>query len=126
MIVIRRPDMETHTKYENVNIEDHDDSVSNTEVEESLMGDDKKWQDDDYLGRSRKTKRRSNVMCVLNTVRWCFNTVLLLAILGLVVRQQVKEPPTTQLETLGDVTGFVPRCKGPPWSRVYSRLRDQC
>lgn len=103
--------MASQPKYENVQLDDHDEAGSTTDVEDSsLMGDEKKWQDQGFEGRPKRAKR-SRLLSILQTGRWCLDTVLLLAILGLLVRQQLSTPQTVRLEVGSDFTGVAPKCK---------------
>jgi hypothetical protein len=99
--------MDSHSqpKYDNVPLEDHDEAGSNTEVDESLMGDEKKWHEHDFQTQ-RKRSGRSRLMSVLGSG---VNTVLLLAILGLLVRQQLWSTSKDLLEIGSDFTGFAPK-----------------
>lgn len=105
--------MATH-KYETVQVggeeQDHDQSSrSSTEVE-SLMGDEKSWQ---AQQRERKSKCKS-FRRILASSRWMLDTTLLLIILALLVRNQIKEPPIDQWQLSGDMTGVGPRCSSYP------------
>jgi hypothetical protein len=97
-------DVHLQREYENVPIEDHDEAGSNTEVDESLMGDEKKWQEQDFQTRR---KRPSLLKRILSVLRSGVNTLLLLVILGLLVVQQLRAAPT--LEVGSDFTGFAPK-----------------
>lgn len=102
-------------KYENVKLagDDHDhdhSSRSSTEVE-SLMGDEKSWQ---VQQLERKSKRRT-LGNILRSSRWMLDTTLLLIIVALLVRSEVKEPPIEQWQTSGDMTGVGPRCMSIPF-----------
>lgn len=96
-------------KYENVQLtsgeHEHDDSSrSSTEVE-SLMGEEKSWQ---AHQAERKSKRRT-LFSILRSSRWMLDTTLLLIIVALLVRNEIKEPPVEQYQHNGDMTGV-----GPP------------
>lgn len=91
-------------QYDNVPLEDHDDAGSNTEVDESLMGDEKKWHEPDFQTQ-RKRSARSRIISAL---RSGINTILLLAILGLLALQQFRAAPKNLLEIGSDFTGFAP------------------
>lgn len=98
-------------KYENVQLgggheHDHDDSRSSTEVE-SLIGDEKSWQAHQHE-RERKSKR-SQLYSILRSSRWMLDTTLLLIIVALLVRNEMKEPMQDQWQLLGDMTGVGPR-----------------
>lgn len=95
-------------KYENVQLtgDDHDHSSrSSTEVE-SLMGEEKSWQ---AQQQERKSKRKT-LGYILNSSKWMLNTTLLLIVIALLVRNEMKEPPLDQWQLLGDMTGVGPRC----------------
>lgn len=68
--------------YESVSLsEDRDELLSNTDVAESLMGDEKRWQSRDLeTGRS---SRRKTLLSTCKTYRWLIDTSLLLVIVGL-------------------------------------------
>lgn len=98
-------------KYQNVRLStsdehDHDHSSrSSTEVE-SLMGEEKSWQAQQI---ERKSKGRT-LCTVLKQSKWMLNTTLLLIIVALLVRNELREPQPDQWQLLGDMTGFGPRC----------------
>lgn len=110
--------MESQTsKYANLrHVDDRDGSRSSTEVEESLMGDEKQWHD---IELSRPTTRRTKcgrVVAAFRSSRWMIDTALLLIILGLLVKDQWRKPETGEKDTnpwqFGqDLTGVGPRCK---------------
>ncbi|KAG8162300.1 hypothetical protein KVR01_008065 [Diaporthe batatas] len=97
-------------KYENVQLDhdpDHDhDSRSSTEVE-SLIGDEKSWRAHQHERRSK----RSKLACILRSSRWMLDTTLLLIIVALLVRNEMREEPAVhdQWQLLGDMTGVGPR-----------------
>lgn len=97
-------------KYHNLAVEEHDrDDRSSTEVEEALIGrDDKQWEEGLHQRQTRRTTR-SRIFNTLNSYRWLIDTGLLLLILGLVVRQQLQEPPRNPYDFNGDLTGVGPR-----------------
>jgi hypothetical protein len=94
-------------KYEDLRHEDHDHDESSTEVE-SLTGEDKRWHAEQH---PRIRSKRSGVARFMSSCRWVVDTILLVIILGLLVRQQMKEAPVNTWEFLGDLTGVAPRCK---------------
>lgn len=100
----------SHHKYENVQLageHEHDhDSRSSTEVE-SLIGDEKSWHAH-RQERERKSKR-SQLSSILRSSRWMLDTTLLLIIVALLVRNEMKEPVQDQWQLLGDMTGVGPR-----------------
>ncbi|KAI1084738.1 hypothetical protein F5B20DRAFT_219417 [Whalleya microplaca] len=101
--------METQKlKYANL---DRDDSRSSTEVEESLMGDEKQWHDIE-LNRHVARTRRSKFVLALNSARWILDTILLLVIIALLVRDQWRKPMPEEVNPWQfgqDLTGVGPR-----------------
>jgi len=100
-------------KYENVDLVDQDrSSRSSTEVE-SLMGEEKQWHAKELqLGSERPGRRASKTCRVISAVRsyrWLVDTLLLVAILALVLRQQWQSPPLNPYDIGGDITGVGPR-----------------
>ncbi|KAF6822817.1 hypothetical protein CPLU01_11784 [Colletotrichum plurivorum] len=100
----------SEAKYENLHLEDHDrDDRSSTEVEESLIGDREKGfatRDYGHHGLMPAARRRRNrCLSLLSSSRWFVDTVLLLVILGLLVREQMAKPPTNPWDFGGDLTG---------------------
>lgn len=100
-------DISTQPKYETVQLDDHDEAGSHTEVEDSLMGDEKKWRDQDDFHTAPR-RRRNKVLSVLKTGQSYLNTVLLLGILAVLVRQQLRIPSPERWEIGGDFTGVAP------------------
>jgi hypothetical protein len=96
--------MDSRTKYENVHLDDHEEAGSNTEVDESLTGDEKRWHEQDF----QMPQKRTRCSRLLSALRGGFNTVLLLAILGLLVRQQLQTAPRNQWDFGADFTGVAP------------------
>lgn len=94
--------MSVDLKYENIHNDDIEDS--STEVDESLMGDDK------HLNRYRKSSKRRSIWSILNQARWFLDTLLLLVIVGLLMRGQSRRgvPTTSEHEIGGDITGVGP------------------
>lgn len=108
----------TEHAYKNMPYEDsdhiNDESLSHTEVDESLLGDDKQiWHDKDL---QRSKSRRSRFFALLKSCRWMIDTSLLLVILGFLVRDQWRSKPTTQWQIGGDLTGVGPECESQPRS----------
>lgn len=103
-------------KYENVQLtgsheqdHDHDDSRSSTEVE-SLIGDEKSWRAHQHEHNERKKRsKRSQLSSILRSSRWMLDTTLLLIIVALLVRNEMREPVQDQWQLLGDMTGVGPR-----------------
>ena len=103
--------MEPMHQYESVEeLDKYDEARSSTEVDESLMGDEKQWHH--QQSRQQPTRRpRSRVRSILWSSRWVIDTLLLLAILGLLVRDQLRKPDVNQWDFGGDFTGVGPRCR---------------
>lgn len=103
--------MASSHKYENVQLtgeHEHDhDSRSSTEVE-SLIGDEKSWRAHQHEQRERRSKR-SQLSSILRSSRWMLDTTLLLIIVALLVRNEMREPMQDQWQLLGDMTGVGPR-----------------
>lgn len=108
--------MEKDTKYESVQYDDRDDR-SSTEVEESLIGaEDKRCrhcfanQELEKTKAERAKRRRRE--------RWSFfsgvlNTVLLLANIGLLINELMRQPRVNTWDFGGDLTGVGPSCRYP-------------
>lgn len=111
--------MASQLKYENVHMDDHDDS-SITEVDESLMGDEKLMNDE--LRPYTRRSKRSSCVAFLKEARWYLDTLLLLVIVGLVWRGQREAsiPKTSEHEVGGDMTGVGPHCELP-----YDKREDE-
>ncbi|KAI0019417.1 hypothetical protein F4780DRAFT_780454 [Xylariomycetidae sp. FL0641] len=99
-----------NSKYEGLRVSDHDDARSSTEVEDSLMGDEKQWRDVELNEPTRRTKK-SGLMSSLRSSRWLIDTALLLIILALIVRDQWRRPAQgDNLWQFGqDMTGVGPK-----------------
>jgi hypothetical protein len=106
--------MASQLKYENVEFDDHEDS-STTEVEESLMEDEKHMHEEFHKRYATKSKRAA-CRSILNQGRWFLDTLLLLVIVGLLVRDQAHRvnPKTSENEVGGDLTGVGPHCRQLP------------
>ena len=91
-------------KYENVRLDEQEHDDSSTEVDESLLGDEKHWRED---GLQWSKKRR--VLSRANSLWWIIDTTLLLAILGLLIRDQMRTPPVNQWDFGQDFTGVGPK-----------------
>jgi len=104
--------MAAQPRYENLQLDDHDDS-SITEVEESLMGDEKQMHRDEFRQRCSKKSKRRTCLTILNQARWFLDTILLLVIVGLLLRDQSQKADlsTSEHEVGGDMTGVGPHCK---------------
>jgi hypothetical protein len=112
--------MTSQLKYENVQLDDHDDS-SITEVEESLMGDEKQMLVEELQLRYTKKSKRRACLSTIKEARWLLDTVLLLVIVGLLLRDQSQKAnlKTSEHEVGGDFTGVGPHCRElPELSRI--------
>lgn len=102
----------TKHAYEKTPLDDYEqDHESNTQVDESLNGEDKMWLEKELHGSRR---RRSGVLGFLQDYHWMINTSLLLIILGLVVHEQWKKKPVNEYQIGGDMTGVGPECEYNP------------
>jgi len=106
--------MEPQHQYKNVHSHDHHDDDSSTEVE-SLVGMEKQWDRENFVPRTRKSKR-SICMSLLNASRWFVVIGLQLIITGLLAKDQGllldfqwgRSGRTSEKQVGGDITGFVP------------------
>jgi hypothetical protein len=104
--------MASQLKYQNVQqLDDHDDA-SSTEVEESLIGDQKQMELEEFEQRYTQKPKRALCLSILKGSRWCVEIVLLLVIVGLLLRDQSQKaiPKTSEHEVGGDMTGVGPHC----------------
>lgn len=101
-------DQQRH-KYENIHLTGDDHDESSTEVDESLMGDEKQW-DGEHIQSLSKRQRRNRCLSALSSCRWIVDTLLLLVIIGLLVREQLRKLPVNPWDFTGDMTGVGPRC----------------
>ena len=101
--------MASQLKYENVQRDDRDDS-SITEVE-SLIGDEKQMAAEEF--RYMKKSKRVTCLSILMKARSFLDTILLLVIVGLLLRDQSQKatPKTSEHEVGGDMTGVGPHCE---------------
>ena len=112
--------MEPMHKYENLDYLDYQvEAGSHTEVEDSLMGDEKRWHHQDP-----EQSRRSRAAALFNSYRWIIDTSLLVTILVLLLRDRWREPPTNQWDFGGDFTGVGPRCKSHLSLPISPRLKN--
>ncbi|KAK3369961.1 hypothetical protein B0H63DRAFT_564223 [Podospora didyma] len=105
--------MEPMRKYSHVQpLDDHVDDRSSTEVDESLMGDEKGQRD--WHHQPLRKSKRSRVASAFQSYRWIIDTSLLLVILGLLVRDQWRRPDSSlsgghPWDFGGDLTGVGPK-----------------
>ena len=106
--------MSSQLKYDNVQIDEHDDS-SITEVEESLMGDEKQMLVEEFPQSYTRKPRKTTCLSILKEARWFLDTILLLVIVGLLLRDRLPTvtPSSSEHEVGGDVTGVGPHCTEP-------------
>lgn len=100
--------------YDSVPVADeHYDSKSSTEVDESIIGDEQHWHTI-ALG-STKRRRRNACISAFQSYRWLIDTFLLFLILTLLVVLLLRsEPNKTQWDSRqvgGDYTGAAPICQ---------------
>lgn len=101
-------------KYETVAMEDQEEAGSSTEVDESLMGDDKQWHAQEF-GQRRRSKRQT-CMAAFRSWRWIIDTALLLVILILLLIIRGERSQTTpKWQVGGDFTGVGPKCQFFSW-----------
>jgi len=101
--------MEPMHKYENIkHVDDHCETGSTTEVEESLMGDEKQWHNQRHHLQTKRTIR-SKIASIFSTCRWVIDTALLVVILLLLLRDKSREAPVNQWDIGGDLTGVGPK-----------------
>jgi len=103
------------SQYENVQYDDHDD-LSITEVEESLIGDEKRMHVEEFRQIYTTTSKKITCLSILKEARWFLDTILLLVLVGLLLRDQSKKeiPKTSEHEVGGDFTGVGPHCRELP------------
>lgn len=97
--------MESREKnYENIpTMEDREELLSNTEVEDSLMGDEEKgqWHRNNHLSSHEARRKRDT----RNSHRWIMSTilqVLIVALLALILyRQQESKQPVSETPQVG-------------------------
>lgn len=101
----------THT-YESLDeLDKYDEARSSTEVDESLMGDEKPWHKQQPHQQPARRSKRKRIISALWSTRWAADTLLLLAIFGLLLRDQLRKPDVNQWDFGGDFTGVGPRCR---------------
>jgi hypothetical protein len=107
--------MTSQLEYKNVQHDDHDD-LSITEVEEFLMGDEKHMHLEEFQQRYTAKSKRIACLSTLKTARWFLDTVLLLVIVGLLLRDRSQKANlnTSEREVGGDFTGVGPHCTELP------------
>lgn len=101
-------------------LDKYDEARSSTEVDESLMGDEKPWHKQQPHQPLARRSIRSKIISALWSLRWVVDTLLLLAILGLLVRDQLRKPEVNQWDFGGDFTGVGPRCRIAHYLSTYS------
>jgi len=103
---------EAYAKYETLDIEDQDhDDLSSTEAGGSIIGEDKNWNAETFHQPKRKSKR-SRCCSILGFLKKGIDTLLLVTILGLLVRDKWPSySSSSQNDVGGDITGVGPHCK---------------
>lgn len=106
--------MTSQPKYENVQMDEQDD-CSITEVDESLMGDEKHLTAEEFRQRYARRSKTTSCLSVLKEARWFLDIGLLLVIIALLLRNQSQNaiPKTSEHEVGGDMTGVGPHCMVP-------------
>lgn len=93
--------------------DDLEDLLSNTDVEESFMGNDKQWDSTDLEARKWMNKR-SKFAAALGSCRWIIDAILLLVIIALLMvlwdQRRTKESASTTIQIGGDYTGASEGC----------------
>lgn len=102
--------------YQNVALaEDKDDPRSSTEVDESVMGDEKHWRQHECHHHSHdKESTARKYMTRFRRYRWIVDTLLLcvnISLSLLLVRDFWKEKSVSTIQVGGDVTGLGPDCR---------------
>ncbi|OTB13403.1 hypothetical protein K445DRAFT_319950 [Daldinia sp. EC12] len=114
-------------KYANLrHVDDSDDSRSSTEVDDSLMGNEKEWHDVELGTPTTRAGRIRKFVTDFKSARWFIDTGLLLIILVLLVRDQRRRPVAEEKEVnpwqFGqDLTGVGPRFT----QRITTFQRDE-
>lgn len=90
--------------------DDQEELLSSTEVDESLMGDEKQWHSQEL--QTRKRSKMNAFMIAFESYRWLVDTILVLVIIGLLLllwslRQQ---SPSSSWQVGGDFTGAGLKC----------------
>lgn len=114
--------MANQLKYQN--LDERDDS-SMTEVEDSLMGDEKQIDGGEFGRRYRPKSKRTSCLTILKEGRFFLDTILLLVIVGLLVGNRAQEviPKTSEKDVGGDMTGVGPhRMFNSSLRKLYSGL----
>lgn len=91
------------------NLDERDDS-SMTEVEDSLMGDEKHIDGGEFGRRYRPKPKGTSCLSILKEARFFLDTILLLAIVGILLWNRAQEavPKTSERDVGGDMTGVGP------------------
>jgi hypothetical protein len=98
--------------YESVSSsDDHEELLSSTEVDESVVGEEKPW----YTAKeeARRRSRTSKLVSTLRSYRWLIDFSLLLVILGLLVfllLGQRRDSRVPHWQVGDDFTGAGPKC----------------
>ena len=113
-------------QYTDVQVQDHHDDDSSTEVE-SLVGGEKSWATNGYTRPSRSRRETLWTPC-LSALRWFIVIALQIVIVGLLAREQgllmdskwTRAATTSEKEVGGDMTGWGPHSTHPPLHTLTS------
>lgn len=88
---------------------DYDD-LSVTDVEDSLIGDEKHRLDVPFTKQQREPRKKCSTLISSSTIRGLIDTALLIIIIGLVLRQSTGDETikTSEKDVGGDFTGVSP------------------
>ncbi|KAJ9149473.1 hypothetical protein NKR23_g4354 [Pleurostoma richardsiae] len=100
-----------HHVYDTVSItDDPEESMSNTEVDESLMGDEKQWHPS---GTDRRQRRKSTILMSLRSYRWLIDAAFLLVIVALLalllLQERRRDASSASWQVGGDYSGAGPQ-----------------
>ncbi|KAH6669775.1 hypothetical protein B0J14DRAFT_104041 [Halenospora varia] len=101
--------MVNQLSYAHIQHDDQDNS-STTDVEESLMGDEKQMHMEEFHRNYTTTSKRTTCLSILRDARWFLDTILLLVIVGLLLQDRLQKvnSTTSEHEIGGDITGVGP------------------
>jgi hypothetical protein len=89
--------------------DDPEDGLSSTDVEDSLMGDEKPW----HLAKpkTRRSSQREGVIAAARPYLQLVNTALLVVIIVLLFTFRSQSSPPSTIQVGGDFAGSGPTCK---------------
>jgi hypothetical protein len=90
--------------------DDQEELLSSTEVDESLMGDEKQWYSPEL--ETGKRSKTNTFTIAFRSYRWLIDTFFLLVIieLSLLLRHQWKKSPSSSWQVGGDFAGASLKC----------------